>query len=372
MAKNKQLILHVGFHKTASTTIQASCFVNNDLLESNGICYPIYRLGDRTFKSHGFHLVNMFMANKVNFVANIKTGIDPERDTPRFFSDIEQTLSKHDYVVLSNESLSGLNAEDLDKLKRYFMDKDFSIRVIAYIRSPLEHTISISQEKVKAGGIIELERRKTIDLAPKIQKFINVFGESVEFHAFRDTVRHPYGPVGYFLELIGVSKENLSQYKIDNKNESISNTSTRLISYINSRYPLIVDGKINSKRQNKDTWPLHDIAGGKFKLSTEEYELIRPFIDKDNQWLRENLGQHFCDRIDGVTFSGSDEKMGVTGLASATLPCSNLIRAQVIKFLQEGAHHNIEQESRLKEQNLLKLQKKSEFSIHHLIYEFYP
>ena len=61
--------------------------------------------------------------------------------------------------------------------------------------------------------------------------------------------------------------------------------------------------------------------------------------------------------------------MGVTGLASATLPCSNLIRAQVIKFLQEGDQHNIEQESRLEELNLLKLQKKTEFSIHHLMFD---
>ena len=63
-------LLHVGLHKTASTSLQATCGLNRDLLESNGYNYPALfnSHGGVKTENHSIALFNIFSSSRLSTI----------------------------------------------------------------------------------------------------------------------------------------------------------------------------------------------------------------------------------------------------------------------------------------------------------------
>lgn len=132
------LYIHIGFHKTGSSTIQHFLAANADLLASHGMIYP--RAGRHT-TAH-FNLTAELM-EKVTF-SNTKGSWDDLR--------AEMAASPNSDFVISSEAFHTLRPEQVSKVRE--MLGDHEVVVCAYIRDLGDTLVSRYGQKAKSGSYI--------------------------------------------------------------------------------------------------------------------------------------------------------------------------------------------------------------------------
>ena len=291
----KQIIIHMGFHKTATTSIQTTCALNKDKLAERGFYYPIFNLNHRVITNHSIPFYSLFTSEPDKYHINIRWGIDSNKANIKYDEQLDQILKqKHEKIIISGEDISELSQLELEKMRKKIELYGYGIRIITVVRSPLSAINSIVQERVKNGYAIEDVDCDTrvIKIITNIKIIESVFPEA-EFFSFRDLLQHKDGPVGYFLEIIGI--KDFSDLEFFRANNSISDQATRLISFINKEQPLVIKEKINPLRKNQDTAKIHRLKGDKFQLNEKELEIFKGQINQINQYLLNKFNDSFCD-----------------------------------------------------------------------------
>ncbi len=134
MSEPPRLWLHVGPAKTGSTSIQRTFRQNADFLRGRGVEYPAVR-GDAWGRSRNNHnaLSRALRGNDHAFVSAEIAALPPAPDT-----------------VLSSESLPGASPDQLSWLGD-LLGRDHLLRVIYYMRDPIDHAVSSAGQAVKGG-----------------------------------------------------------------------------------------------------------------------------------------------------------------------------------------------------------------------------
>jgi hypothetical protein len=165
----RKLILHVGRHKTGTTSLQRFLSLNDRLLlEKHSILYAA------TGRSNNYHHpVFRSLFEKGNYLDQ------------RLISELKKEFdeSNADTLLLSSEMLSrpGVSREKLQIIKSAF--QDFSIDVIIYLRRQDDFLESAYAERVKQGicsfpqDIHSLDEILALDYYEFIKRYTSVFGE---------------------------------------------------------------------------------------------------------------------------------------------------------------------------------------------------
>ena len=287
-----QVIIHAGFHKTATTSIQKTCARNQDKLEKLGFNYPLFYLNNRVIDNHSIPLYTLFASHPDNYHINIRWAVDISEANQQYEQQLNDILEKKcQKIILSGEDISHFTELEFSRMLNKIYSYGYDVRVIVFVRSPFSYLSSSIQEEVKTGLPIEkVNYRHTIN---EIQKISSVFPEA-EFFSFQEACKHSHGPIGYFLNLINI--DDFSDLEFCDSNISMSNQAIRLISYINQEQPLIIENQINPFRCNGDIKHFYRIKGEKFRLNHHELEKFQNEIDKENEFLAEKYGVSFCDQ----------------------------------------------------------------------------
>lgn len=348
----KEVIIHMGFHKTASSSIQGTCANNRKLLEKRGVYYPVFKYEKKNITNHSIPIFSLFTSSPQNFHINIKWGVDSDNVNLEYRRQLDRIVSNENKILLSGESMSILPEESLFSLKQYFVDNGFRITPVAFVRSPISHQISAAQERVKNGSTLRFSENHFP--CSKIKKLQSVFSGDIRFFPFRKVCSCEYGPVGFFLNMIGVTEDELKKIKYSQSNPSMSDQATRLIAYINEREPFYTENKTTGKREvnpnriNHDTAVFQDIGNGKYKPALPEIRHILEKAKQENDWLKENLGEEYCDDEKDLEFNDhplywnrENIKQFVNALAKCPLPLRNIavdfIDKQVLSGQSEKA-----------------------------------
>ena len=124
-----KLILHIGVHKTATSSIQQN-FANLDpeVLRKYGYLYPVFSNGYNKLANHSAIFYSLFTENPLKYHMNIRRGIntlDKVESLHAFYK--EQILNSFDsgaaVVIISGEDISSLSLEALNSLRKYFIEK---------------------------------------------------------------------------------------------------------------------------------------------------------------------------------------------------------------------------------------------------------
>ncbi|WP_256759523.1 hypothetical protein [Cohnella sp. WQ 127256] len=306
-AKNKtikEVIFHVGLHKTGTSSIQESLYLekNNQLLESKGILYP-----RSIAANHSVTFYSLFSEYPERYHMNIKRGLSEaeigsaNREYVRDLLD-ELRKRKGDKLVISGEDISKLSTNGLIKLREFIhsvSSRKLNIRVVVYVRHPVKWAISAYQERIKNGetgktawGVIDKELNGLFQ--KRIQKFVDVFGpECTSVYSFEQALDHPQGIVGHFLSNLGIKGDTLERLRLIRSNESLSLIAADLISYLNDQVPLTVDGRLNPEHREQDFELLHKVRGPAFDVPTEYKERICAQASCDIRWLSERFAINY-------------------------------------------------------------------------------
>ena len=305
----KRVIIHAGFHKTATTSIQETCAINKDELAERGFYYPIFNLDHRVITNHSIPFYSLFSSEPEKYHINVRWEVNYQEANKKYEEQLNHILKqKHEKIIISGEDISKLSQLELEIMRKKIQSYGYDIRLIAVVRSPLSSINSSMQEIVKNGYFIENINQNTKDInkdtkginqalnksriITKIKTIESVFPEA-EFFSFKDLCQHKYGPVGHFFEIVGVTDfSNLEFLRVNN---SISDQATRLIAFINKEQPLFINGKINPFRRDQDTYHIHKLKGDRFQLQEHELNQLRDGIERANQYLLAKFNLSFCD-----------------------------------------------------------------------------
>lgn len=149
----KEIILHIGPHKTASTYIQNQLHDNKDILADCGLTYPA-----TFYEDHGHHILARSIYRKTY--------------DDNFHSQLNELNALEDTVILSSEDFDKLSINDIRTSK--IMLHEVPARIVYYFRSPSDRLISLWQEKIKFGYDEDLYSFMfTHQQNPVISRYIN-------------------------------------------------------------------------------------------------------------------------------------------------------------------------------------------------------
>jgi hypothetical protein len=298
----KKIILHLGLHKTATSSIQEALFhqQNRDKILRSSILYPISFGGN-----HGQTFYSMFCDKPEIFFSNIIAGLTKSQIDEKnlgFKNQLIEEINNCDQenLLISGEAFSLLPTKNLADLKDFLIEithPNVDFEVIIFVRNPVNLIISDLQQGIKMEFNTyehELKYRYSIikDLFQKrLSPTFDVFKASeVKICAFETAVKHQFGPVGYFLETIGFDEKTISEFLIDKYNESICSEAVDVLSFINKQLPLYRNGKIGKGRSYSDTRKLKNIGRNKFDVPLDEKMTLYQNAQDDIAWLHHNTG----------------------------------------------------------------------------------
>jgi hypothetical protein len=364
--KIEEIILHVGLHKTGTTSIQQTLFLdeNKKLLEEQDYMYI-----KSWSENHSIPIYSVFCDYPESYHINIGYGyrIEEIREINQNYLRLferEITERQQTKLILSGEDISVLSLTNLIALKEYLVSiftKQIKIKVIIYVRDPQSWSVSAIQEIIKNEGTYQITLEKINDelknfFRNRLEKFERVFGkESVYIYSFEEAIKHEFGPVGHFLSMVGFKHEQISKFNIIRSNERVSLVTGEILSYINEKIPMIINGKLNEKRSNGDFVPLLNIAGPKFDIPDNDKKKLFESCREDVEWLKDNFEIDYSDievaETDQLIYE-FDEKI-IEGIKESFFNISLPLKEVMIEFLQEKLQNNVNHQNNVLLRELL-------------------
>jgi len=275
----KRILLHVGTHKTGSTTLQSTMYRNREALEKVGVSY----LGTQgTYP----HLYSAFMNRPLDFVWNQHSGLGEAQIRARDLG-VKQALRTElsqatgDTIILSSEFLSKLERNELKALYGFLSDYG-SVHVVYFYRELLSWISSDSQQLAKAG----LRSRPTAFATGMERlyeypiKIHDVFAKTgCTFIRFEDAIET--GICNTFLARFDLPTLASLGLKEQRLNESISGNAVQAMYLYNHLFP-----RGSETRNVREVKRLCQLPGDKYQVlglrpkQIEEYRLKRDEVTK--------------------------------------------------------------------------------------------
>ena len=330
MRKNpsKKIIVHVGMHKTATTTIQ-NAYSNFDdgrnryvdLFESNHST-PIRSLFCNNPAKFGFHVRQQHSKNEI---------LD-YRNSVR--EQLHQELSIDREVLLtSGEDLCHLSKEEVHNFYQFLKTYSNNISAFAYVRDPLSFGSSAYQFMLRLGST-SLTPVKP-NYRSRFESFIEVFGASnTELRPFDRTLFKRGSVIADFADYVGFLPHELGVIDSKRRNASFSNVAAYILHRLNTQKPLNISIQNPHLDTNQLFSSLKKIPGQPFQFSSEI--LLQSVDPNDLAWLKNVSGIDFnLDRSSG-SLKSSLTAQDVFGLEDSDIlePLRLLLDSCKIIFLQ--------------------------------------
>ena len=174
-----RLFLHIGVHKTGSTSLQLRFSGNSDTLRQHGILYPLGRFPDHPHQHS--EIVRLIAPAMLGELAALLRGIYGEA-----------VASACHTIVLSGEDISRLPEESVVLLRDALYSAGFVPVVVVFFRPFIDHVRSLASERMKMrGGFVTPSRLAALlrrfEESEVTRRFAAAFGaENVIRHDLSD------------------------------------------------------------------------------------------------------------------------------------------------------------------------------------------
>lgn len=223
----KRFLLHIGRHKTGTSSLQHFLFLNRAQLEAQGLYYPKSGLAQVAHHDIARHL----------HVKQRQALPPPERrrlaQTMRALR--EEISPRTDTVLLSSEAFQNCQPQ---WLAAHFVPQD--TRVVVYIREQVDYLVSSYQQKVHATGyaasLAEYADEVAINYDAFLTRWERVFGrERVQVRAYSRTRLVEGDIVADFGGVLGLALDQGYERPTDDQNPSIGGALLELKRLVNRR-----------------------------------------------------------------------------------------------------------------------------------------
>ena len=286
----RKCILHIGLHKTGSSSIQQSLYSN--LKEEN------FSYLDLKEPNHSSRLYSLFFEFPEKYHMNKIKGLNANQiqqlnNETLGLIDLSIQNNQSEFIIISAEDISVLSLPALNKLKT-LLDKYFvEIFVVAYVRSPQTYFSSSFQEGVKAGWVKFDPTLYYQNYQTKLEKFDTVFGKDyVDVSEFSPNKLFEKDAVLDFCKKFNIE---FNKDQVIRTNESLKKEALCLL-YTYYKYgPGYGIGENVQTENNILINKLNNIGNTNVSFSPSVIEKIVNDNSKDIEWIEERMGHTFSD-----------------------------------------------------------------------------
>ena len=279
-----RLILHVGMHKTGSTSIQ------NNL---HGFTREGFEYFEFLHPNHSNFYNVMFRRRSRKGKSRIRDG-RPLEETARLQRKFEKLFddaiatSRAKHIVSSAEGVCTLTVEELRDLKRWCDARFEHTRIVCYVRPPETFMASRLQQQT-VGGVLPASVELYPNYRHRLEKFAIVFGrENVEFILFERGALFENDVVCDFARRCGFHFDK-NDVRVANESKSLETTSVLAARIRLGRDKGRYEDEARQRRiiANK----LDGLGGTKFSLSKAFVLRELEGKEEDLAWISDRLGE---------------------------------------------------------------------------------
>jgi hypothetical protein len=290
----KKIVLHIGMHKTGSSSIQKSLADFDDgktrfaQLGQANHSVPLFTIfSERRFERRHFTQKGYSPTKLKTILADFENQLDHELSLDR------------DTLIISAEDLSILKSKrDVAAMKKRLEEYTRDIQVIAYIRDPVGFCSSSFQQRVRVGYsqyALPLPGYRN-----RYEPYISVFGaENIDFVRFAPDQFPENSVVADFFARTKIESGLVTE---KSANSTLSDAATRLLFLFNKKGPLASGNQMVLTARQKTTIALRKACKSEpnFKFP-KELILANEALHEDLEWLHENTGIHFkTDKVQSL------------------------------------------------------------------------
>lgn len=213
----KQIILHIGTHKTGTSSLQYFLSTYEAALKEAGVLYP---LGGRHELSPGRSaLAHHALAHSVR--GKVPSG------GRRYWDALLEELarSREGTAVVSSEEFEGCEPEHVRQARAHL--GAYRVKVVVYLRNRLDFLVSAYKQRVKAGrycgtfgDFIREDARP--GYGELLKRWADVFGAENVLARVYDKVRKSPGVEEEFLNILGIPASSFPEYFADKRALNVS------------------------------------------------------------------------------------------------------------------------------------------------------
>lgn len=282
----KEVILHIGIHKTGSSSIQRALknFKNTTTKYASfseiNHSIPIYTIFSE--KKDDYHI----WKNKGFTKKQIE--LKKKEYLSILTNDIKDTA--FDRLIISGEDMCNLNTNEQENLCNFFKSQNIKVRVIAFVRHPESFALSICQQHIKGGAneirnIFPGYRRRLIGFSNSLEK------NNIEVYDFDNFVENR-GLIKGFSEILNIQ---LNEPKLEN--ESVTKEGLSLIYELNNIKILTIGSKNKFTARLKLIDKIKSFFAKSKGYTSLKYfngsSILSPKTLKDLDWLNKNFSINY-------------------------------------------------------------------------------
>ncbi|MEO0562213.1 MAG: hypothetical protein AAF125_08865 [Chloroflexota bacterium] len=228
---SKRLYLHIGLHKTGTTTIQSALYHNRDVLRAMGVIYPETGLQVNGKSAAHFHIGWSLMDPPPHFY-------DPARGGYIQLMETIRRASARTFIV-SSEGFSHLTPPDIARL-RDAIGQDVQPIIVLYLRNPQTWVPSMWSQEVRNGReqrtlSAHIRTRKINNLHTTVGNWASAFGqENMRVRIYDEVAGEALVPDFWNAVDLTVAQQRELR-PVDNQNISPTPAFTELVRRINER-----------------------------------------------------------------------------------------------------------------------------------------
>jgi hypothetical protein len=297
MSGFKTAFVHIGMHKTGTTSIQQTMARHRAMLRAqHGVVYPSISA------NHSLPLVSLFCDDPAEYSGNINAGATGAEEIAKrnqgFADELKAELEAGgETLVLSGEDLGLLTRPAVQRLKQWLSGYAASVRIVAYVREPVAWATSHAQQLVRQGRVLEtlLEGALVPRFRRRLTPWMVAFGKQNVSVADFDVARAgPAGLVGHFTDQLGLPESVHETLVQKRSNESLSAEAVTLMSALNALKPAFVDNRTSADRAAKVDLIFARIKGSRFSLPPAAIARTEAMSATEVSWLAETFGLSFA------------------------------------------------------------------------------
>lgn len=343
--KHKECVMHIGMHKTGSSSIQEAL---SEIETSDTFHYV--KLGESP--NHGGKIFTIFTEVPEKYHAWTKLGLSKD-EVGKIIAETQKQLIKNftevqaETFFISGEDIVNLSKEGLIKLKTFLEPYFSNITIVGYVRSPQSYIESAFQQSIK--GFLNTFNLDAMypHYRDKFEKFDQVFGSN-------NVILRHFSPSSIYknnvvLDICALFDIKAEKTVLKRANSSLSKEAVSLLYTYRKYGPEYGQGKDAIRENNTMIFKLSEIGNTKFSLS---FSLIKPILDKhrdDLQWIEDKLNTSFKEekQENGNDVVSEEDLLNVTPETIQSL--KEIIRK---KYLPVGLNGNTPLERALLVQTL--------------------
>lgn len=221
--------LHIGTHKTGSTSIQRFLARADKELARQGVLYPKVGRPDTGWS-------NQYGQHELGWSVRGKRSIDDEQVWGDLKKKIDQYAGQR--VVVSTEEFEGCTSEEIRRIVAHL--DPHPVHVIVYLRTPVQYLRSRYKQRVRTGAYSDsfvqfveemIPRCNYLNLVSRWEQFDAI--DSIEIRLF-DKVKKEPGLEASFADVVGIDFEEIQSFVGSPINMSPSDNLVRVARWINA------------------------------------------------------------------------------------------------------------------------------------------